>query len=78
MRRIDKNNRANRNNGTGDDGAGNDGAGNGPYFTYNDEKYGDLHQKYLDKKIEEFPPNIERKNNSKIIGNKYNLANPLI
>ena len=49
------------------------------YFTYNDEKYGDLYNSYLKKKREEFPPDIERDNkNINIFNNKYNLANPII
>ena len=48
------------------------------YFTYNEIKYGDLYDKYLEKKRIEFPPDIERTNsNIKISGNKYNLANPM-
>ena len=49
------------------------------YFTFNEEKYGELFEKYLKQKRTEFPPDIERIDDSvKIIGNKYNLANPMV
>ena len=50
------------------------------YFTFNEEKYGNLYEKYFFKKRENFPPEIERKKNDKIkiYSNKYNLANPII
>ena len=48
------------------------------YFTYNDIKYGNLYNKYIERKRIEFPPDIERKDNIvNLIGNKYNLANPI-
>lgn len=47
------------------------------YFTLNETHYGNLYDKYLIKKRKEFPPDIERKDNIKIYGNKYNLANPI-
>ncbi len=48
------------------------------YFTYNDSQYGDLYDKYLERKRIEFPPDIERKDTKiNLIGNKYNLANPI-
>ena len=49
------------------------------YFTYNEDKYGDLYDSYLKKKREEFPPDIERDNKKiNILNNKYNLANPIV
>ena len=50
------------------------------YFTFNEEKYGDLFDNYLKQKRKEFPPDIERiiDDSVKIIGNKYNLANPMV
>ena len=49
------------------------------YFTFNPYKYGDLYNEYLNKKRNEFPPDIERENNNiDIMNNKYNLANPII
>ena len=50
------------------------------YFTFNEEKYGDLYENYLTQKRKEFPPDIERigDNLVKIEGNKYNLANPMV
>lgn len=48
------------------------------YFTFNSKEYGDLYDMYFKKKREEFPPDIERENKDiNILGNKYNLANPI-
>ena len=48
------------------------------YFTFNEKTDGDFYDKYIEKKRQEFPPEIERDNNTKynLLGNKYNLANP--
>ena len=50
------------------------------YFTFNEEKYGDLYSDYLVKKRTEFPPDIERVKGQSVSinGNKYNLANPTL
>lgn len=50
------------------------------YFTFNEEKFGDLYDTYLKQKRKEFPPDIERTDDDsvKIEGNKYNLANPMV
>ena len=50
------------------------------YFTYNEEKYGDLYKKYFEKKRQELPPDIERDSDKvyNLDGNKYNLANPIV
>jgi len=49
------------------------------YFTYNPKSDGDFYNEYLEKKRKEFPPEIERHENKtyNIMGNKYNLANPI-
>ena len=49
------------------------------YFTFNYAKDGDHYDSYLKRKRIEFPPDIERDENTKIsgLGNKYNLANPI-
>ena len=49
------------------------------YFTYNPMEDGDFHQKYIDKKRIEFPPDIEREKgkNYKVTCSRYNLANPI-
>lgn len=50
------------------------------YFTFNLKKEGDYFDAYLKKKREELPPPIERQEGKeyKIIGSKYNLANPIV
>lgn len=49
------------------------------YFTYNLIEDGEFHEDYINKKRLEFPPDIEREEGKeyKILGNKYNLANPI-
>ena len=49
------------------------------YFTFNYNKDGDHYKSYLVRKRKEFPPDIERNENTQIsgLGNKYNLANPI-
>lgn len=48
------------------------------YFTYNPTSDGSFYDEYLEKKREEFPPRIERKEGQtySAVNNKYNLANP--
>ena len=49
------------------------------YFTYNPLSDGSVYDEYLKQKRDLFPPDIERDKNTNynIIGNKYNLANPI-
>jgi len=49
------------------------------YFTFNDREEGEYYDAYLVKKREEFPPDIERvyMKEVSLLGNKYNLANPI-
>ncbi len=50
------------------------------YFTFNLAKEGDYFTDYVEKKRQELPPNIEREKGKdyKILGSKYNLANPFV
>ena len=49
------------------------------YFTFNKLSEGEHYKNYLNKKRKEFPPDIERDDtNVRILGNKYNLANPIV
>ena len=50
------------------------------YFTYNPVEFGDYYQYYYEKKKAEFPPDIERDplKDYNYMGNKYNLANPIL
>ena len=49
------------------------------YFTFNEKEQGNFYDAYLIKKREEFPPDIERNylKEVSLLGNKYNLANPI-
>lgn len=50
------------------------------YFTFNLAEEGDFYQDYVDRKRKELPPDIEREEGKdyKILGSKYNLANPIV
>lgn len=50
------------------------------YFTFNLAEEGDYYTDYVQKKRQELPPDIEREKGKdyKILGNKYNLANPIV
>tara|TARA_B100000787_G_C16197105_1_gene301753 strand:- start:4249 stop:5007 length:759 start_codon:yes stop_codon:yes gene_type:complete len=48
------------------------------YFTFNDQKEGDLYKEYFVNKRTYFPPDIERTESVSITNNKYNLANPIV
>jgi hypothetical protein len=47
------------------------------YFTYNREAEGSFYYRYIRKKRQEFPPNIEREEGKVYEGKRYNLANPI-
>lgn len=48
------------------------------YFTYNLLKDGNYYEDYFTKKRAEFPPDIERDENTQLnLNSKYNLANPI-
>ena len=57
-----------------------DGARRIFYFTFNKKCEGNHYDQYIKDKREEFPPDIEREEGKeyKILGNKYNLANPIV
>jgi 2-aminoethylphosphonate dioxygenase len=50
------------------------------YFTFNLAEQGDHYQDYVSRKRKELPPDIEREKGKeyKILGSKYNLANPIV
>ena len=50
------------------------------YFTFNLAEEGDYYTDYVEKKRQELPPDIEREKGKdyKILGSKYNLANPIV
>lgn len=50
------------------------------YFTFNLAKEGHYYTDYIEKKRQELPPDIEREEGKdyKILGSKYNLANPIV
>lgn len=48
------------------------------YLTYNESKYGDFYEEYFKRKWHEFPPDIDRTDNTELdLNSKYNFANPI-